>query len=100
MVWPDKVRPEASVMVPEIMIGSVTPSASNSLSTANAAALAFSVSKMVSIMIRSTPPSTSARVDSRYASTSWLKEMLRNAGSLTSGEIEAVRLVGPSTPAT
>ena len=30
-VWPDSVRPERSVMVPEIMIGSVTPPSSNSL---------------------------------------------------------------------
>ncbi|MCY1277422.1 hypothetical protein D9M70_261140 [compost metagenome] len=28
VVWPDRVRPEASVMVPEIMIGSSTPSSS------------------------------------------------------------------------
>ncbi|MNR68502.1 hypothetical protein D3C85_1931060 [compost metagenome] len=52
-------------MVPEIMIGKSTPSASISSFTAKIAALALRVSKTVSIMIRSEPPSTSALVDSR-----------------------------------
>ncbi|MCY1455715.1 hypothetical protein D9M71_728690 [compost metagenome] len=29
VVWPDRVRPEASVMVPEIMIGNSKPTSSN-----------------------------------------------------------------------
>ena len=37
---------------------------------------------------------------SRYAATSWSKVTLRAPGSLTSGEIDAVRVVGPSAPAT
>ena len=40
-VWPDSVRPERSVMVPEIMIGSSTPFSSNTSSVATPAALAF-----------------------------------------------------------
>ncbi|MNQ91703.1 hypothetical protein D3C85_1070970 [compost metagenome] len=64
VVWPDRVRPEASVMVPEIMIGSSTPSSSNTPCTAKIAALALRVSKMVSIRIRSAPPSIRPLVDS------------------------------------
>ncbi len=63
-VWPDSVRPEASVIVPETAIGRSSPSSSSTLRTANSAAFAFSVSNTVSIRIRSTPPSTSARVAS------------------------------------
>ena len=44
-------------MVPEIMIGSVTPISSNTCSTAKPAALALSVSNTVSIRMISTPPS-------------------------------------------
>ncbi len=48
-VWPDRVRPERSVMVPEIQIGRASmPSSSRSL-MALIAALQFSVSVMVSI---------------------------------------------------
>ena len=61
-VWPDSVRPERSVMVPEIMIGSSTPISSNASSTATPAALALSVSKIVSIRMMSAPPSIRPRV--------------------------------------
>ena len=50
-VWPDRLRPERSVMVSDSMIGSSTPISSNTCSTAKPAALAFSVSKIVSIRI-------------------------------------------------
>ena len=56
-VWPDRVRPERSVMVPEIISGRRTPFSAKTSSTAKIAALAFSVSKMVSIRMRSAPPS-------------------------------------------
>ncbi len=69
-------------------------------SIANSAALALSVSKTVSTSSRSTPPSTRPSIASVYAATSSSKLTLRNPGSLTSGEIVAVRLVGPSAPAT
>ncbi len=60
-VWPDSVRPEASVMVPEMMMRQAYAAcARNSASIANSAALALSVSKIVSTSSRSTPPSTSA----------------------------------------
>ncbi len=59
-VWPERIRPEASVTVPEIMIGRFSPVSSNSWSSANSAALALSVSKMVSTRNRSTPPSSRA----------------------------------------
>jgi len=58
------------------------------------------VSNTVSTSRRSAPPSISPSTASRYASTSASKVMLRAPGSLTSGEIDAVRLVGPSAPAT
>ncbi len=61
-VWPDSVRPEASVIVPEIMTGRRSPHSSKNSSMAKSAAFAFSVSKIVSTRRMSTPPSTSARV--------------------------------------
>ena len=64
-VCPDRVRPLASVMVADTMIGSSAPRASKTARMANRAALAFSVSKAVSIMRRSTPPSMSAPTASR-----------------------------------
>ena len=97
---PDRVRPDASVIVPEMMTGQRRPCSSKSVSTAKIAALALSVSKIVSIISRSLPPSTSPRAASRYAVASWSKDTLRAPGSLTSGEIEAVRVVGPRAPAT
>ena len=60
VVWPDRVRPEASVMVPEIMIGISFPVSSSSVFTAKMAALALRVSNTVSISSRSTPPSIRA----------------------------------------
>ena len=59
-VCPESVRPEASVIVPEIMIGRSTDSSRMVRRTANSAALALSVSNMVSSRIRSAPPSISA----------------------------------------
>ena len=56
-VWPDSVRPERSVIVPEIISGRRTPLAAKVCSQANTAALALSVSKIVSIRMRSAPPS-------------------------------------------
>jgi hypothetical protein len=53
VVWPDSVRPEASVIVPEIMTGTSSPSSSSTLRTAYSAAFAFSVSKIVSTSSRS-----------------------------------------------
>ena len=58
MVWPDSVRPLRSTIVTEIHRG-------RSGATSKAAviaALAFSVSKIVSINRRSTPPSRSPRI--------------------------------------
>ncbi|MNJ80999.1 hypothetical protein D3C77_796000 [compost metagenome] len=52
------MRPEASVTVPEIITGRRMPRASNTSSVAKMAALAFSVSKMVSIRTMSMPPSS------------------------------------------
>jgi hypothetical protein len=63
-VWPESVRPEASVMVPEIITGQRRPRSSNSFSIANTAALALSVSKMVSISRMSAPPSSRPRAES------------------------------------
>jgi hypothetical protein len=60
-VWPERMRPDASVTVPLIITGTRAPRRSNSASTAKIAALAFSVSKMVSISSRSAPPSSRPR---------------------------------------
>ena len=48
MVWPDSVRPLRSVIVTEISTGISTPFSSNTSRMATSAALAFSVSTMVS----------------------------------------------------
>ena len=48
------------IRAPETITGRRAPRRSNSSSSANSAALAFNVSKMVSPRIGSTPPSTSA----------------------------------------
>ena len=60
LVCPLSVRPLLSTMVPLMNTGSASPRSMNSCSTAKMAALAFSVSKMVSISSMSTPPSSSA----------------------------------------
>ena len=99
-VWPERVRPEASTIVPLMISGTRSPSSSNSDSTAKIAAFAFNVSKIVSTSRRSAPPSTRPAAASRYAVSSSSQLTPRAAGSLTSGLIDAVRLVGPSDPAT
>ena len=99
-VCPDSVRPLASVMVPDTITGNRCPRSSNTSSKAYSAALAFKVSNTVSIMMRSTPPATSPRAASAYASTSSGNRIFRAPGSFTSGEMLADRLVGPMTPAT
>ena len=58
-VWPDSSRPERSVMVPEIITGTRWPRAWVTSAIAAIAALALSVSKIVSIRSRSAPPSIS-----------------------------------------
>ncbi len=99
-VCPDRMRPEASVTVPETITGRRSPLASISSSSAKIAALALSVSNTVSTRNRSTPPSSKPSACSRYASRSSSKWVLRAPGSLTSGLMLAVRGVGPSAPAT
>jgi hypothetical protein len=64
-VWPDSVRPEASVMVPEIITGSRNWWMSKYSSMANSAALALRVSKIVSTIRMSTPPFTRPSIASR-----------------------------------
>ena len=100
VTWPDSVRPLASVMVPDTMTGQRRPRSSKTVSTAKMAALALRVSKIVSMNSRSAPPSSRPLVATEYAATSWSKPTLRAPGSLTSGEMDAVRVVGPSAPAT
>ncbi len=58
-VWPERVRPDASVIVPEMTIGTRSASASNAAWMPKIAAFALSVSKMVSTTSRSAPPATS-----------------------------------------
>ncbi len=61
-VWPERVRPLASVIATEIMIGRRMPVSSKTSSIATSAALALRVSKIVSTSSRSTSPSIKARV--------------------------------------
>ena len=61
-VCPVSVRPLSSTMVPESMTGSAFPPARLCRTTAAMAALAFSVSKMVSMSSTSAPPSTSPAI--------------------------------------
>ena len=58
VTWPDRVRPDASVMVPETITGHRRSRSSKRVSRAKIAALALSVSKIVSTSSRSAPPST------------------------------------------
>src|SRR5215813_10160971 len=60
-VWPDSSRPERSVIVPEIITGISRPRSSQISEMAKIAALALSVSKIVSIKSRSAPPSIKPR---------------------------------------
>ena len=64
-VWPDRVRPEASTIVPEMISGTRSPISSKSDWTAAIAAFALSVSKIVSIRRMSAPPSMRPAADSR-----------------------------------
>ena len=61
IVCPESVRPLLSVIVTEIMMGRRAPRLSNTSSHATMAALAFSVSKMVSMSRASHPPSMRPR---------------------------------------
>ena len=63
-VWPERLRPLLSTAVNEIQSGSSGATAF----AATIAAFAFSVSKIVSIMSRSTPPSRRAATCSSYVS--------------------------------
>jgi hypothetical protein len=59
-VWPLRVRPERSVIVPETISG--TGFFSNASAIANNAALALRVSKTVSTSNKSTPPASKASI--------------------------------------
>jgi hypothetical protein len=104
IVCPDSVRPLRSVIVTEIITGTrgwgLEARSSNSSSMATMAALAFSVSTIVSTSKRSQPPSIRPRACSLYASHSSSNVMLRNDGLFTSGEIDKIFVVGPIEPAT
>ena len=99
-VWPDSVRPDRSVMVPDTMSGVVTPVSAASRRAAQIAAFALSVSKIVSISSTSAPPSTRPAICWRYASAIWRNVIARYAGSSTFGDSDRVTLVGPIAPAT
>ena len=68
---------------------------------AKIAALAFSVSKTVSIISTSAPPWIRPRAASLIGRAQFVEgDVAEGRDRSTSGEMEAVRLVGPSTPAT
>ena len=87
---PDSVLPDASVMVLEIIIGMSIWRSSDNKSIANKAAFALRVSKIVSTIIRSAPPSNKADVATLNVSTNWSKLIFLNEGSSTSGLNEHV----------
>jgi len=60
-VWPERFRPERSVIVTDAITGRRTLRTSNARSTAARAAFAFRVSKAVSTRRRSAPPSRRPR---------------------------------------
>jgi len=64
VVWPDSVRPDASVIVPEIMIGTRTLRCSKYCSDREQRGLRVSVSNMVSTIRISAPPSSRPRIAS------------------------------------
>ena len=96
-VCPERFRPERSIAVKEIHSGS---SGATSFA-ATSAAFAFSVSKIVSIMSRSTPPSRRAAICSSYASRT-SSNVDRAIGGVVdaSGRRESETLSGPTEPAT
>ncbi len=96
IVWPLSVRPDRSTIVALIQSGSCGATER----AATIAAFAFSVSKIVSIRRRSTPPSASPRICSAYDSTTWSKVCVRKPGSSTRGLSDSVMLSGPTDPAT
>ncbi len=99
-VCPERVRPLASVIVPETMTGRCIPRSSSSSSIANSAALALSVSKIVSTSSKSTPPSSKPFTCSRYEAFTSSNETARYPGSFTSGDNDKVLFIGPMAPAT
>ena len=64
-VCPESVRPALSATVADKITGRVLPFCSITSAAAQSAALALSVSKAVSMMKPSTPPSISAAICSR-----------------------------------
>ena len=99
-VCPESVLPEASVMVPETIIGISILRSSFTSSIAKRAALAFKVSKIVSTNKISLPPSINASTCCLYAIRKSSKVTALYPGSFTSGDILAVLFVGPIEPAT
>ena len=100
VVCPESVRPDASVIVTEIITGKRNPISSKTSSIPHNAAFKFNVSNVVSGNNTSTPPSINALTCSAYDSANCAKVTARYSGRFTSGDIEAVRFVGPTAPAT
>jgi hypothetical protein len=76
-VCPESVRPLRSVMVPDTSSGVARPRRSRTSRMAKSAALAFSVSKTVSTISRSAPPSRRPSACSAYAAASSAKDVFR-----------------------
>ena len=87
-------------MVTLAITGTLRAPSPNSSWMANSAAFMLSVSMWVSGNRRSTPPSRRARACCLNAATSSAKLTARKPGSLTSGDSDAVLVVGPIEPAT
>ena len=99
VVWPDRVRPEASVMVPEIMIGSSTPSLEHALDGEDRRLGVEGVEDgLDQDQVGAAFDQAAGRLD--VVLHQFVEGDVAVAGVVHVREIEQVRLVGPSTPAT
>ena len=100
-VCPDSVRPDASVIVPDTMSGRRRPARSKYALDREQRRLGVQrVEHGLDQQQVGAAVDQRRRRPRRTRATSSSNVTLRAPGSLTSGEIDAVRLVGPSAPAT
>ena len=93
---PSSILPPLGSSVIDVWIGTVRPTALAASRAPNTAALTSRMSCAVSMMIRSTPPSSRPRACSVNTSTSWPNEIAPSVGSSEAGSMP----VGPIDPAT
>ncbi len=94
VVWPERVRPLASVIVPEIMTGTDSAALLQQFVDGEECGLGVERVEIVSTSSRSTPPSSRPRLFG-VGLFEFVEGGVAAPGSLTSGESEALRLVAP-----